>query len=140
MILVDTNVVSETMRTAPEPKVVDWLDSQAAETLYLSTVSLAELLYGIAVLPDGRRKVALGLGLMEKATLLFGERVLPFDVAAARTYATVVSRARQAGRPIGVADGQIAAIAAAHRLAIATRDRAPFEAAGIEVIDPWARQ
>lgn len=138
MILIDTNVVSETMRGTPEPRVVDWLDAQAAETLYLSTVSLAELLFGIAVLPQGRRKVALGLALVDKAALLFGERILPFDVAAARTYATVMSRARQAGLAIGVADGQIAAIAATHRLMVATRDRAPFEAAGIEIIDPWA--
>jgi predicted nucleic acid-binding protein len=138
MILIDTNVVSETMRSAPEPKVVAWLDAQSAETLYLSTVSLAELLFGIAALPEGRRKIALGQALVEKAALLFGERILSFDVAAAKTYATVMSRARQAGRAVGVADGQIASIAATHRLIIASRDRAPFEAAGIEIIDPWA--
>lgn len=138
MILVDTNVISETMRSMPEPKVVAWLDAQAAETLYLATVSLAELLFGIAVLPDGRRKVTLGLALVEKAALLFDERVLSFDAAAAKAYATVMTRARKAGRAIGTADGQIAAIAATHRLAIATRDTTPFEAVGIEIIDPWA--
>lgn len=138
MILVDTNVVSETMRSAPEPNVIAWLDAQAVETLYLSTVSLAELLFGVAVLPEGRRKVALGLSLVEKAALLFAERILPFDVDAAKAYATVVSRARRAGREIGVADGQIAAVAAVHRLAVATRDTGPFEAAGIAIIDPWA--
>lgn len=138
MILLDTNVVSETMRDAPEPKVIDWLDAQAAETLFFSTVSLAELLFGIAVLPEGRRKVKLALALAEQAALLFGERVLPFDVAAAKAYATITSKARQAGRAIGVADGQIAAIAAAHGLAVATRDTAPFEAAGIRLLDPWA--
>jgi toxin FitB len=137
MILVDTNVVSETMRLAPEPKVIDWLDAQAAETLYLSTVSLAELLFSVAVLPEGRRKIALGLALVEKAALLFGERVLPFDIDAAKAYAAVMSRCQRAGRRVGTADGQIAAIASTHRLAVATRDAAPFEAAGVKVIDPW---
>jgi len=137
MILVDTNVVSETMRSAPEPKVIVWLDAQAAETLYLSTVSLAELLFGVAVLPEGRRKIALGLDLIQKAALLFGERILPFDVEAAKAYATLMSRAERSGRRIGVADGEIAAIAVTHRFAVATRDTAPFEAAGIDVIDPW---
>ena len=138
MILVDTNVVSEMMRHTPEPKVVEWLDAQAAETLYFSTVSLAELLLGIATLPDGRRKVELGLSLAEQAVALFGERVLAFDVAAAHAYAEVVGRARAAGRAIGVADGQIAAIAAANELAIATRDTTPFAAAGVPIIDPWS--
>jgi predicted nucleic acid-binding protein len=137
MILVDTNVVSEAMRAAPAPQVIEWLDAQAAETLFLATVSLAELLYGIAALPDGRRKVELGRALTEQAALLFGDRILPFDVAAASSYAAVVSRARRAGRAVAVPDGQIAAIAATHRLAIATRDSSPFEAAGVPVIDPW---
>jgi hypothetical protein len=138
MILVDTNVVSEMMRHTPEPRVVEWLDAQAAETLYFSTVSLAELLLGIAMLPDGRRKVEPGLSLAGQAVALFGGRVLPFDLAAARAYAEVVGRARAAGRAIGVADGQIAAIAAANNLTVATRDTGPFTAAGIAVIDPWA--
>jgi predicted nucleic acid-binding protein len=137
VILIDTNVVSETMRALPEPRVIEWLDSQAAETLYLSTVSLAELLLGLALLPKGRRKVDLGHALGERIALLFGERVLTFDIAAAETYAEIVGGARLAGWAIGVADGQIAAIAATHHLAVATRDTAPFEAAGVEVIDPW---
>ncbi len=137
MILVDTNIVSETMRPRPAAQVIDWLDAQVFETLYLATVSLAELLYGIAVLPEGRRKVTLGTGLAEQAARLFGDRVLSFDKAAAQTYALVVSRARRAGQAIEVADGQIAAIAMVHGLAIATRDTAPFQAAGLRVIDPW---
>jgi predicted nucleic acid-binding protein len=121
----------------PEPRVVDWLDSQAAETLYLSTVSLAELLFGIASLPRGRRKDGLERAFTETTAFLFADRLLPFDVAAARTYADVMSRARSAGRAIGVADGQIAAIAATRDLVIATRDATPFKAAGVQVIDPW---
>ena len=138
MILVDTNVVSETMRHLPEPRVIDWLDAQAAETLYLSTVSLAELLFGVTVLPEGCRRIALGLALVEKAALLFDERMLPFDVEAAKAYATVMSRCQRAGRRIGTADGQIAAIATVHGFAVATRDAALFEAAGTKVINPWA--
>ncbi|HLY58297.1 MAG TPA: type II toxin-antitoxin system VapC family toxin [Stellaceae bacterium] len=137
MILLDTNVVSETMRRSPDRTVVAWLDAQAAETLHLSAVSLVELLFGIASLPDGRRKVELGLALGTQAASLFGPRVIAFDEAAARAFAVVMSRARSAGRAIGFADGQIAATAAAHDLIVATRDAAPFEAAGIRVIDPW---
>jgi predicted nucleic acid-binding protein len=137
MILVDTNVVSEMMRRAPDPKVVAWLDAQVAETLYLSAVSLAELLLGIAVLPDGRRKVELGLSLGGRAAALFGPRVLAFDYAAAKAFAAAVSQARAAGRQIGMADGQIAATAAAHGLMVATRDTTPFEAVGLKVINPW---
>jgi predicted nucleic acid-binding protein len=138
MILVDTNVISETIRGAPAPQVIEWLNSQAVETLYLATVSLAELLYGIAALPEGRRKVELGMSLARQAALLFGDRVLPFDITAAESYAEVVSRARREGRAIGVADGQIAAIAHGRQLIVATRDTAPFLAAGVQVLDPWS--
>jgi hypothetical protein len=137
VILLDTNIVSEAMRRVPEPRVVAWLNAQAAETLHLSTISLAELLLGIALLPDGRRKVELGLSLSTQAAALFGERLLSFDEAASRSYAAIMSRARAGGRILGTADGQIAAIAAAHGLAIATRDMAPFEAAGLAIINPW---
>lgn len=129
-------IKSETMRAAPEPRVIDWLDAQIAETLYLSTVSLGELLLGIAVLPDRRRKTQLELGLVDR-TALFGPLVLAFDIAAVRAYADIVSRARAAGHAIGVADGQIVATATAGGLAVATRDTAPFEAAGVAVMNPW---
>jgi toxin FitB len=138
MILVDTNVVSETMRSAPDPAVIAWLDAQLAESLYLSAISLSELLLGIAVLPDGRRKIELGSALLSQALILFGDRVLTFDVPAARAYAAIVSGARAASVAIGVADGQIAVIASAGGLAVATRDTKPFEAAGLKVINPWA--
>jgi toxin FitB len=137
MILIDTNVVSETMRANPQPSVVEWLNAQAANTLYFAAVSLAELLYGIALLPEGRRKVELGSVLSKQVEIVFGERVLFFDVVAAKAYADVMSLARRTGRPIGIVDGQIAAIAAAHEFTVATRDTAPFEAAGLRVLDPW---
>jgi toxin FitB len=137
MILVDSNVVSETMRLSPNPKVVAWLDAQLSETLHLSAISLAEVLLGIALMPDGKRKAELGVSLVGQALDLFGPRVLAFDTVAATMYASVISRARAAGRPIGMADGQIAAIAMAHKLSVATRHTAPFEAAGLKVINPW---
>ncbi len=88
-------------------------------------------------MPDSKRKVELGLSLGGQALALFGQRVLAFDEVAATAYASVISRARAAGRPIGMADGQIAAVAMAHGLIVATRDTAPFEAAGLTVINPW---
>lgn len=137
MILLDTNVVSEPMRQHPERCVQDWLDAQAIETLYLSTISLAELLLGIETLPAGKRRKALAAAVGEQIAGLFGDRILPFDVPAAQAFANVVVRARRQGYTISIADGQIAAIAAAHSLSIASRDEAPFHAAGIAVINPW---
>jgi toxin FitB len=137
MILLDTNVVSEPLRPQPEPRVLEWLDAQTAETLYLSTISLSELLLGIENLSAGKRRRALALALGKQIADLFGGRILPFDIAAAQAYAKVVTIARRGGRAISVADGQIAAIAAARALTVATRDAGPFEAAGIAVINPW---
>jgi len=137
MILLDTNVVSELMRAAPAAQVVSWLDAQVAETLHLSAVSLAELLLGIALLPDGRRKADLAVALETRATVLFGSRILSFDKTAAGVFAGIVSRTRASGFSIGTADAQIAATAAANGFVVATRDAAPFEAAGLTVINPW---
>lgn len=137
MILLDTNVISEAMKPEPDPAVQDWLDEQGAETLYLSSVTIAELTFGIGVLPKGRRKDALAAAL-EGVIALFGERILPFDTRAARRYGELAVRARAAGRGFPTPDGYIAAIAAAHDFAVATRDASAFEAAGLAVIDPWS--
>lgn len=94
MILLDTNVVSEPMRQRPDRRVQDWLDAQAIETLFLSTISLAELLLGIDNLPAGRRRTAVGVALEVQILSLFGDRIIPFDIAAAEAYAKVVTRAR----------------------------------------------
>ncbi|HEV2572777.1 MAG TPA: type II toxin-antitoxin system VapC family toxin [Beijerinckiaceae bacterium] len=136
MIILDTNVVSEPLRPAPEAAVLAWLDQQAIETLFLSTISLAELRYGVAALPSGRRKEGLNAAL-DRVILLFGQRVLPFDAAAAEAYATIRAHSKTAGKAIAAADGYIAATAAAHGFAVATRDTGPFEAAGVAVINPW---
>lgn len=136
MIVLDTNVVSEAMKPKPDPAVRAWLNKQSAETLYLSSVTLAELLFGIAALPNGKRKDLLNQaldGLME----LFRERVLPFNTDAARKYADLVVSARNAGYGFPVPDGYIAAIAAAHGYQVASRDMAPFQAANVDVINPW---
>jgi len=137
MIVLDTNVVSEPMRARGHPAVTAWLDRQVAETLFLTATSLSELLLGIEVLQAGRRRKELATGLRALIGSLFGERVLGFDAAAAAVYATLVARARAGGIAVSVGDGQIGAIAARHGFAVATRDRGPFAAMGLLVIDPW---
>ena len=136
MILLDTNVISEAMKPTPHDTVRAWLDEQAAETLYLSSVTIAELLYGIGALPAGKRKDRLTEaldGVME----LFADRVLPFDIAAARRYADLAVKARAAGKGFPTPDGYIAAITASRGFAVATRDTSAFHAAGVAVINPW---
>ncbi|MDG4553719.1 MAG: type II toxin-antitoxin system VapC family toxin [Candidatus Competibacter sp.] len=136
MIVLDTNVVSEAMKATPNPVVLAWLDEQAAETLYLSSVTLAELLFGIGVLPAGRRKEAL-TQMLDGLLALFEDRVLAFDTAAARCYADLAVTARAAGKGFPTPDGYIAAIAKARGFTVATRDVAPFKAASLNVINPW---
>jgi len=140
VIVLDTNVVSEPMRPNGHPAVRIWLDQQVAETLYLTATSLAELLMGVEILPEGKRKEGLATALSELIETLFESRVLAFDQQAARAYAPLVGRARAAGQIVSVADGQIAAIATLHGFAVATRDTAPFVAAGVPVINPWETQ
>jgi toxin FitB len=140
MILLDTNVVSEPMKSSGDPLVSAWLDEQVAETLYLAATSLAELLAGVELLPVGRRRDKLAAGLADLLVRLFAGRILPFDRQAAIACSTIIGRARSAGRAIAFADAQIAAIAKTHGFSVATRDTAPFEAASVPVIDPWRRQ
>jgi toxin FitB len=138
VILLDTNVVSEPLKLNADPTVVAWIDAQVIETLYLSTVSVTELRYGIAVLPDGKRKQGLRASLDERVLPLFESRILPFDLEAAEICAELRARARVLGKGIGMADSYIAAIATAKGLIVASRDTRPFEAAGVSVINPWA--
>lgn len=138
MIVVDTNVVSELMRPQCAQAVSAWADAQPAETLYLSSINAAELWAGVALLPEGARKRALESSLEDVLNRLFAGRRLPFDDAAARSYAEIVRRTQAAGTPVPLADGLIAAVALARGFAVATRDAAPFRAAGVTVmIDPW---
>ncbi|MGK9201156.1 type II toxin-antitoxin system VapC family toxin [Sinorhizobium meliloti] len=136
MIVLDTNVVSEAKKPAADPAVRSWLNEQVAETLYLASVTLAELLFGIGALPDGRRKKALA-EMLDGVLELFGDRVLPFDIGAARYYAGLAVTARAAGKGFPTPGGYIAAIAASRGFIVATRDISPFEAAGLTVVNPW---
>lgn len=137
MILLDTNVISEPLRKKPEPRVVAWIDAQPLETLYLSAVTVAELRFGAASLPSGKRRDGLQESLETRVLPLFAGRVLSFDLAASQAYADLMAGARSAGIPPSTGDGLIAAIAMANGMTVATRDIAPFEAAGIPVINPW---
>ena len=136
MILLDTNVVAEAMKPEPHPSVRDWLDAQVAETLFLSSVTIAELMFGIGALPEGKREDNLAAAL-EGVLELFEARILSFDTAAARRYADLAVQARAAGRGFPTPDGYVAAIAAAHGFAVASRDASAFTAVGLPVIDPW---
>ena len=137
MILVDTNVISEPLRKSPERRVIAWLDSQPMETLYLSAISVAELRFGVASLPAGRRREGLRDDLERRIVPLFAGRVLPFDLLASQSYGVLMAKARAAGMAIGASDGYIAATAHANGMTVATRDTAPFEACEVPVVDPW---
>jgi len=137
MIVLDTNVVSEAMKPGPDPIVRAWMNTQIAETLYLSSVTLAELLYGIGTLPSGRRKDMLAQAL-DGLLAIFKDRILPFDVDAARHYAELAVTARSTGRGFPTPDGYIAAIAASRGFIVASRDTAPYQAANVTVINPWS--
>jgi len=139
MILLDTNVMSEPLRQAPEPRVIEWIDAQAMETLFLSAITVAELRAGVALLPAGKRRAGLQDNLEKRVLPLFAGRVLPFDLACTQSYAKLIAKSRSAGLAIATADGYIAAIAAANGFAVATPDTSPFEAAGVTVINPWAQ-
>lgn len=138
MIILDTNVIAEPMKKDGNPKVTHWLDEQSAETLYLTSTNLAEILTGIEFLPKGKRKEELRTNCRTLLTQLFGTRILPFDEEAAAVYANIVSKARSKGHSLSVADAQIAAIASIHGFVVATRDESPFVTAGITVINPFS--
>ncbi len=137
MILLDTNVVSEPLRPAPDAAVVRWIDAQPLETLFLSAITVAELRAGVALLPAGKRRTGLQDNLETKVLPLFAGRVLPFDLACTQVYAELMAKARASGVAVASADGYIAAIALANGLTVATRDTHPFRSAGAAVMDPW---
>ena len=136
MIILDTNVVSEVIKAEPNVAVKTWINEQAAEKLYLSSVTLAELLRGIAVMPVGKRKNRLRDSLV-KVMSLFKGRVLPFDNDAAYKYADLAVVARTTGRGFPLPDGYIAAIAASQHYLVASRDIGLYEAVNVDVVNPW---
>lgn len=137
MIILDTNVISELLRPAPVPKVEHWLSAQDGFNVYLTSISEAELRYGLAIMGNGKRRAALvDAGdriLREDLTV----RILPFDSAAALSYASIAAARRSAGRPIAQADCQIASIAHTRGATVATRNTLDFEGCEIDLINPW---
>ncbi len=137
MIVLDTNVLSELLRPNPAPRVEAWLAAQDGASVYFTTVGEAELRYGVAILPAGRRRTTIGAAIEGILDEDFRDRVLPFDREASRAYAAIAAERRAAGRPISQFDCQIAAIARAHGASVATRNTGDYEGCGVEVIDPW---
>jgi predicted nucleic acid-binding protein len=137
MIVLDTNVVSELMKAAPDPAVLAWIDAMPMASVFLSAVSQAEILYGVALVPAGKRQQGLLRAARTAFEAYFRGRVLPFDSAAAEAYAEIAASRRQAGRPIAQADAQIAAIARSRGAELATRNVPDFDGCGVEIINPW---
>ncbi len=137
MILLDTNIVSEVMKPAPADRVLRWLDDQETEDLYLSTITVAEISFGIRILPDGRRRNTLTGRFEDFVARGFNQRILPFDTAAAYLFGDIMGHRREMGRPMSFPDGQIAAIARTHHFALATRNVDDFDHCGVEVLNPF---
>ena len=137
MILIDTNVISELWKAEPNPDVLAWIDAQTVETLYLSAVTVSELRFGLATMPQGKRRTIYQERLEKEVLPTFTGRVLPFDLNASQAYADLMARAKAGGKAIGKADGYIAATAIACGLMVATRDISPFEAVGLKIVNPW---
>ena len=137
MIIVDTNVISELFRPVPAKQVETWLADQDGANLYFTTIGEAELRYGVAILPSGKRRTALTRaieGILEED---FRDRILPFDRPAASAYAAIAADRRALGRPISQFDCQIAAIARAHGASVATRNTSDYESCGVDLLNPW---
>jgi predicted nucleic acid-binding protein len=135
--LLDTNVLSELLRAQPDDRVLRWFAQQHAEALFVSAITQAEMLYGAALLPRGRRRTQLEQQLQAMFDEEFERRVLPFDGQAAVAYAALVLVRRSAGRPISQFDAQIAAIAVTHRATLVTRNVEDFDGCGLSVVNPW---
>ena len=137
MIILDTNVVSELMRSAPTPGISRSLSKYSAEELHSTSISLAEILYGVELLPVGKRKSELLAGADRLFRTVLGGRILPFDELAAQAFSRIAAGRRIRGRPISQLDAQIAAIASVNGATLATRNTADFEGCGIRLVNPW---
>jgi predicted nucleic acid-binding protein len=137
VIIVDTNVISELMRPLPSPAVVAWLSRQPPDNVFTTTITVAEVLYGVESLPKGKRREAL----LKQAEATFSEdfshRILTFDEQSARMFASITVTRRTHGHPIGILDAQIAAISKVHGATLATRNTVDFEGCGVRLINPW---
>lgn len=137
MLILDTNVISEMMKPVPNDFVRAWLNVQISESLYITSITWAELMKGLESMPDGQRKIGLFVALHALRIQIFEDRVLPFDEAAATHYGKLTVVTQRAGQTIGEPDAQIAAIAFDQRMTVVSRDTTPFQAAGLKVINPW---
>jgi predicted nucleic acid-binding protein len=137
VILLDTNVVSELMKPAPAESVARWTADQPAASLYTTSITQAEILHGILLLPAGKRRTALEAAAEAMFNEDFGGRILPFGAEAARPYGRIAAERRRAGRPISQFDAQIAAIALTAGATVATRNLADYEGCGIKLVNPW---
>ena len=137
-IVLDTNVVIELTRPVPNPVVVDWVRQREGPYMFITSVTVGELHYGLELMPGGRRRESHRAAVESQLRLAYGGRVLPFDADAARHYAEILATKRRAGRPLQAHDTMIAAIARSLGMAVATRNVRDFEGVGVEVIDPWA--
>jgi predicted nucleic acid-binding protein len=137
MIILDTNILSELMRPSPATAVVGWIAAQPLPSLFTTTITQAEILYGLALLPLGRRRTSLMTATVQIFDEDFSGRLLAFDSAAAQAFATITAARRQLGRPISSFDAQIAAIALSRRATVATRNTRDFAECGLTLINPW---
>ncbi len=139
MIVLDTNVVSEVVKPAPSPNVIDWLNGQESSDLYITAITLGEISYGVEVLPAGTRRTSLARALNHFIDQAFGDRILVFDRESATEYGRVMAGRRKLGRPLSAPDGQIAAITRRQQFQLATRNVKDFEACGLGLINPFER-
>jgi predicted nucleic acid-binding protein len=137
IIVLDTNVVSESILRTGDPRVTNWMDQQARSNLYLTVISAAELAYGVFRLPDGRRRVELEAQVTALLVEDFADRILSLDLAAAQAYASIIAQRQSAGRPIATSDAQIAGICLTEGATLATRNVKDFEGCGVRLLNPW---
>jgi len=137
VIIVDTNVISELMRTAPAKQVEQWLSEQDGASIYITAITEAELRFGVAILPTGKRQTYLANLVESILEEDFHDRILPFDRKAAFAFASIAAERRSVGRPVSQSDGQIAAIARSFSASVATRNVADYEGCGVEILNPW---
>ncbi len=137
MIILDTNIVFELMRPAPERMVLQWFSSQAAEDLHVTAVTTAEILYGIELISSSRRRDVVRVAAEKMFGDVFADRILTFEDRAARAFSQIVSSRRRQGKSMSGSDAQIAAIARVHGATLATRNNYVFEGCGVKLVNPW---
>lgn len=137
MIVLDTNIVSELMRSQPDESVLRWIGTYRATNLFITALTQAEILYGLELLPEGKRRTDLKQAAQSMFDLDFARRILPFDSDSAQQFAIIAATRRAIGRPISQIDAQIAAIALSQNATLATRNVSDFKQCGIEIVNPW---